>query len=144
MTTQNHNLQASAERILMLKGYMLALYKKLSFMRVGYSRMSEEQRNDIAIEEFRVLDEINQLHKKLVYMDRVFTTQLFLPYINEINGYAKEMDGLMAKMQSYSDKQFEMQSLLDNVKWDNFNEMSFKDRLSFYKEVKAIINNLDE
>lgn len=142
--TKNGNITNSCERILLLKRYMMALIKKMSFVRTGLATMSESQRNDVAIEEYRIMDELNQLHKKLIYMDRVFTTQILFPYLNEINAVVKELDFMVEKIKVDNDRQFEMQMLLDGIKWDNLHEMSFKERVAFYKEVRSIIQQINE
>lgn len=120
----------------------MALHKKLAFTRKGWSKLDEAEKNEVAIEEFRVMDEIYRLRKKLHYMDRVFMTQIYLPYKADINGVLKDYDNLRSTIENLSQRQFEMQTLLDSVKWDNFKEMSFKERIEFYKEVKSMINKI--
>lgn len=136
----NKELMESAERILMLKDFIIALQKKLVFLRIEYAMLDEAKRNEIAIEEFKVFDEIRIAQKKLVYMDRIFNTQLLSPYLDDIRKVSNFVH-LITKWQKskFDEKQFEMKNLLDNVKWDNFSGMTFWERVEFYREIKDLI-----
>jgi len=136
--TLNKQLCDSAERILRLKAFVMTLHKKLASLRYNYSKKTEKQKIEIAIDEYKTYEEILSSEKKLGFMRRVFETQMLNPYLVELNNLNENYDRVLEKAKLLQEKNFEMKHLLYAVNWNEMQTCIGK-RINFLRELQSII-----
>lgn len=131
----NKELQSASFRILLLKDYILALQKKLVYLRINYGKKNDIEKNEVAIEEYNVYMELHKAKKKLIYMQRIFESQILNPYLADVNFVEKEYDGLLKKAKELQERSFELKHLLYAVNWKVVSD-SIDNKISLCKELQ--------
>jgi hypothetical protein len=135
---ENIRLTSLQNSILVRKNYVLALQKRLFFIRDGWVLLTDKQKNEIEIEEYEIAEKINNEICKIKKIETVFE-QDFNQFLVDLNLLKNNYENLLSIAKKNQNEDFAIKHLLYAVNWKLLDE-NIVEKIKFYKELDATIN----
>lgn len=121
----------------MKKNYVLALLKRLLFIRECFILKTEKEKNEIEIEEYEIAEKIKLSVRQISQMEDAFTKE-FNQFAVDLNDVTENYDSTIELAKKYQQDSFEIKHFLYAVNWKKIDE-SIEQKINFYKELKNIL-----
>lgn len=123
--------------VLVKKNYVLALQKRLFFIREGWVLLTDKQKNEIEIAEYEIAEKIKQELYKIQKIENAFE-QDYNQFAVDLNNVINDFDNLIILAKNRQKDSFEIKHILYAVNWKLLNE-NIIEKIKFYKELKQIL-----
>lgn len=124
--------------VLVKKNYVLALQKRLFFIREGWVLLTDKQKNEIEIEEYEIAEKIKTELCKIKQIEKAFEEDYNL-FSVDLNWLIENEKTLLDNAKKNQSDNFAIKHLLYAVNWKLLDE-NIVEKIKFYRQLENVLN----
>jgi len=136
---KNDELNSLQNYILIKKNYVMALYRRIAFSRIGIALKDEIQKNEIEIQLYETISKISFTERQIKQAELDFDNKLF-NFCCDQDELIENYDKLLQLAKQHQQDSIEIKHLLYSANWKLINENTLE-QILFYKTLQTAVNH---